>query len=263
MANQRWREGRDRYRPAGETINPARYDVAALESDAVAKRFILEHHYSGTYPAARFRFGLYRGADLVGVAVFSHPCSNAVLTKVFPGPALEAVELGRFVLLDDVEGNGETWFLARCFDGLRRAGIRGVVSFSDPLPRVTAAGRRVFPGHVGTIYQAHNARYTGRGDSRRLHLLPDGQVLSHRAVQKLRRDERGWHYVVEQLLRAGAPAFPSDAGDRQAWVARALAAVTRSVRHPGNHRYCWPLDRRREIALPALPFPKAADVLAA
>ena len=82
-------------------------------------------------PAARFRIGLYRHGDLAGVAVFSHPCSNAVLTNVFQAPLLSTVELGRFLLLDFVGGNGETWFLARAFEILRSRGIVGVVSFSD------------------------------------------------------------------------------------------------------------------------------------
>ena len=42
---------------------------------------------------------------------------------------LTTVELGRFVLLDSVAGNGETWFLARSFEILRKHAIVGVVSF--------------------------------------------------------------------------------------------------------------------------------------
>ena len=60
---QRWRGGRDSYRPAGETIRTSDFEVAAFPEDAVAKRFVLRHHYSGSYPAARWRFGLYRGAE--------------------------------------------------------------------------------------------------------------------------------------------------------------------------------------------------------
>jgi hypothetical protein len=47
-------------------------------------------------------------------------------------------------------------------------GVRGVVSFSDPVPRRTAAGDLVFPGHIGTIYQASNAGYLGRTTPRRV-----------------------------------------------------------------------------------------------
>ncbi len=261
--NQRWRDGLDRYRPAGETINTAAYEVAAIEGDAAPKAFVLAHHYSGTYPAARFRFGLYRAGRLEGVAVFSHPCSDRVLTGVFPGPALEAVELGRFVLLDSVAGNGETWFLARCFDQLRPAGIRGVVSFSDPMPRQRADGRVVFPGHVGTIYQAHNGRYTGRGTPRSLRVLPDGLVLSDRALQKLRAGERGYLAAAAVLERHGAAPVPVDAAERLAWLHTWLPRLTKIVRHPGNHRYAWPLDRRRTVALAAQPYPKAVDALRA
>lgn len=62
---QRWRTGRDSYRPANETINTALYDVAPLPRDTEAKQFILEHHYSGSYPSARWRYGLYRQGSLV------------------------------------------------------------------------------------------------------------------------------------------------------------------------------------------------------
>lgn len=255
--NQRWLEGRASYRPAGETINPRAFEVEALESDATARAFVEAHHYSGTYPAARFRFALRRAGALVGVAVFSHPCSDKVLTSVFPGRALDSVELGRFVLLDEVPGNGETWFLARCFEQLRARAIRGVVSFSDPMPRTTAAGVRVFPGHLGTIYQAHNGRYLGRGTARSLRLLPDGQVMSARALQKIRSGDRGFGYAVEQLERAGAAPAPADLAALGDWLRVELPRVTRVVRHPGNHRYAWPLDRRQTIALEPRPFPKA------
>src|SRR5206468_2839829 len=109
------------------------------------------------------------------------PCNDKVLTNTFkdlPSPTA-AVELGRFVLLDEVAGNGETWFLARCFEQLRGR-VVGVVSFSDPIPRTAINGREVFPGHIGGIYQAFNGRCLGRGTPRTLRLLPDGTVFSDR-----------------------------------------------------------------------------------
>ena len=112
LFNQRWRLRRDSYRPAGEPINPRLYEVAELAGDRESKAFILTHHYSASYPSARFRFGLFTGGELVGGAIFSHPCTDRVLTSVFPVSASESVELGRFVLLDTVPANGESWFLA-------------------------------------------------------------------------------------------------------------------------------------------------------
>lgn len=255
VMNQRWRERLDTYRRPDETINPLRYEVAPIDEDKIAKSFVQAHHYSGTYPAARFRFGLYRGPALVGVAVFSHPTRDSVLTNVFPGRALDSVELGRFVLLDDVEGNGETWFLSRCFDGLRRQELRGVVSFSDPEPREDRTkGRIVFAGHVGTIYQAANARHLGRGTARTLRLLPDGRVFSARAASKIRAGEKGWRYSAGQLETFGADACPDE--DRAAWLNRWLGRLTVPMRHPGNFKYAWSLRKRVVMVGASMPYPK-------
>src|SRR5262249_47271110 len=152
-----WHKRRQGFRPAGEPFLPGRHEVVALaESDARA--FVERHHYSASYPAARYRVGLMRaGVGLAGVAVFSVPMNEASIPRHCGVGPRDGVELGRFVLLDEVEGNGETWFLARAFAELRRAlSVRAVLSFSDPMPRITADGREFCPGHVGVIYQAHN-----------------------------------------------------------------------------------------------------------
>lgn len=230
-----------------------------IPDDATARGFVERHHYSGTYPAARVRVGLYRRGELVGVAVFSHPCNDRVLTNVFPAlPPAAAVELGRFVLLDEVPGNGETWFLARAFRLVAAAGIAGVVSFSDPVPRTDAGGKATFPGHLGTIYQAHNARYLGMGTPRSLRLLPDGSVFSDRARQKIRAGAKGWRYASEQLAAHGADPLPGEASeqDRRAWLRYWTRELTRPLRHPGNHRYAWALRRRVGMAA-GERYPKA------
>lgn len=258
--NQRWNGGRDSYRPAGEVINPSEYDVAPIRTDSVAKAFILEHHYSGSYPAARFRHGLYRHGELVGVAVFSHPCSNRVLTKVFPlKDAKDAVELGRLVLLDEVPGNGESFFVAQAFRLLRQEGIAGVVSFSDPVRRTTADGTVVLPGHVGTIYQALSATYLGRGDGRLLKILPDGTSFNHRAEQKIRRREQGWRYAAARLEAFGADPL-TESVDSAAWLETWLPQLTRPLRHRGNHKYAWGFHRTMRKALPlSRQYPKQVD----
>lgn len=251
--SQRWNFRRDRYRPAGELADFSKYDVAEIPDDTTARDFVERHHYSGSYPAARYRFGLYRSGALVGVSVFSHPSNDRVLTNVFPVPAIESVELGRFVLLDDVPGNGETWFLARCFARLRSEGLFGVISFSDPMPRTTAVGAVIHGGHVGTIYQAFNGRHLGRSTPRTLRILPDGGVFSDRTAQKIRRRERGWRSAVEILQRAGARRFDGS----KSWLADALTACTRKQRHPGNYRYAWALRSRDWRHLPpGMPYPK-------
>lgn len=265
---QRWREHRSLYRPAGEPINTRAYEVAEMPGDGEARAFVEAHHYSRTYPAARFRFGLYRRGALVGVAVFSHPVNDKALA-MFPGKPVESVELGRLVLLDDVPANGESWFVAQCFECLRRRGLFGVLSMSDPVPRDKADGERVFAGHIGTTYQALNALYLGRATARTLLILPDGMVFSDRAAQKIRKQERGWQYAVEQLIHAGAPCPDRDALASPAWprlwLKMVLPLVTRKLRHPGNFRYVWALKHRnrKHLRLPSglsleslPPYPK-------
>ena len=253
MICQRWREGRALYRPAGEPIDPRRYEVAPIASDREARTFVETHHYARSYPAARFRMGLFRSGALVGVAVFSVPMHPGAF-KPLPRQA-PAIELGRFVLLDAEPANAETWFLGRCFKLLRGEGIEGCVAFSDPCQRTSASGAVVFGGHLGTIYQAHNATYCGPATPRTLRVLPDGTVLSERALSKLRTLDQGWRYAAGILVAHGAAPLE---GDPLAWLATWLPRLTRPLRHPGNHKYIWALAGGVRRALPAsLPYPKA------
>ncbi len=259
---QRWRDRRHSRRHRSEGgFDARRYDVAPL-AESEARTFIRLNHYAASYPAARLRIGLYDGPWLVGVAVLGVPMQRRVLTGVFPDlePYAESLELSRFVLAESVPANGESWFLARCWHLATRQGVHGVVSFSDPVPRRTAADVLVFPGHVGTIYQASNAEYLGRTTPRRVLLLPDGRVLSERALSKVRGDEQGHAYVERELVRFGArPRLPGESG--AAWLRAALqVAGVRQVVHGGNHRYAFRLGARRRlvaVGLPAAYYPKA------
>jgi hypothetical protein len=260
---QRWSGGRDHYRPAGEVIKTAEYEVGPINQPD-AKAFVCTHHYSRTFPARRFSYGLFRKNRLVGAAVFSHPVHNSVITKPLKvSEPTDGTELGRFVLLDEVPGNGETWFLSRCFDLLRRDGIVGVVSHSDPMQKTSVSGDIVFGGHLGVIYQAFSAVYLGTTKPRQILLLPDGRVFSERLLQKVRARiarkpahiSQGWEYGVRQLEAAGAE--PLDGGELKEWFSFWLSKLTRKERHPGQHRYVWGLHRAVRKGLPAtLPYPK-------
>ena len=253
---QRWRRRCARYRPAGEVVDVSRYEVAAIPDDRTARAFVEEHHYSGSYPAARRRFGLYERGALVGVAVYSVPPRAEVLS-VLGCPTAEGAELGRFVLLDRVPGNGETFFLSRCHALLRREGFAGVVSFSDPHPRTTSTGEVIFAGHLGGIYQASSAVYLGAARANVVLRLPDGRTFSRRALAKIRARDRGWRYAVEQLVAAGVRAPEGD--DLDAWLAAEALPALRRDRHPGCLKYAIPLHRACARVLPAsLPYPRIA-----
>ena len=127
-----------------------------------------------------------------------------------------------------------------------------MLAFSDPQPRTTAAGAVIKPGHIGTIYQAHNGSYAGRSYARTLRLLPNGKVFSDRAASKIRSGDRGWRYAAEQLCAFGAEHPESSA----AWLNHWLGRLTRRIRHPGNHRYLWRLQWPRQYWFIHTDYPK-------
>lgn len=266
----RWLRRRSILRLIGSGFRPEDYAVHpfAQAKGRIPTAFVVAHHYSGTCPSGKLAYGLWRRTDdrLVGVAVLSMGMNPRTVTNVFPelgaltqgDLAGRALELGRFVLLDEVPGRAETWFLARCFDHARAQGLRGVVSFSDPVPRRDAAGGIVFPGHVGLIYQASNALYTGRGTARTLQLI-DGRPLVERGRSKARAGESGGDAQVRRLVALGADT-PLEGEDMAAWTTRALTRLATPLRHPGNHRYVFRLKPKTlRVAVPSLPYPKTVD----
>jgi hypothetical protein len=201
---------------------------------------------------------MYYGGELVGVAVYSVPCHPAVISNHFPFEWRAGVELGRFVLLDSVPFNGESWFLARTREILAADGYLGIVSFADPVARCGAGGAVTFGGHVGTIYQASNAVLSGRGRGQTLLVLPDGTAWHRRNLGKVIGLKYGWPGAVEALEKWGTSPFRPDTEDtRRVWLNEALAQVTRPAKHPGCLRYLWGLNKRVRRFLPKSdPYPK-------
>ena len=246
---QRWFQRRARYRPPGEPFEPGRCEVALID-ESIAKPWVIQHHYSGSFPAARLRVGLFikdrlQRSQLGGVAVFSVPMNQDVVPCHLGVPASAGVELGRLVLLDHplLAANAETWFLARAFRLARRElACAGIVAYCDPVARIDNAGQVVKRGHTGTIYTAHNGRFAGRSSPRTLTLLPNGQVLNDRTLSKLRTDDVGAAYAQRLLLDAGCRRRA--AGETPTAYLRALAeaGTLRRERHPGNLVFTWLLS---------------------
>lgn len=244
----RWKHRKMRYRPPGEVFNPSRAEVVVLP-EADAKAFIQTHHYSKSYPAARFRVGLMVkpafGAEyLGGVAVYSVPMTQQVIPAAFHGlKAHEGIELGRLILLDTPElvSNSESWFVARAHRMLRGrfSELKGVVSYCDPMERRDEAGNIVKRSHTGVVYRALQSKLTGRSSPRTLWLMPNGQVASERAMTKLRTGDQGREYA-EALLRAGG-APRREFGESPAdWLIRLKRdSFLRPLKHPGNLRFIF------------------------
>jgi hypothetical protein len=288
--SQRWRERRDSYRPAGEVFDPSKFGVELIPGDSEARAFIERHHYSGSYPNAVHRMGLYHrrssffAPELCGVAVFGVGSNEATVPKYAPGlHAREGLELSRLCLRDEtgdgtiIAGNAETWMLARAFnllmqaerakrrDNPERRPLRMVLAYSDPVPRRNVDGHLVMPGHIGQIYQAFSGRFVGRASKRVEWLARDGTIISERALSKIRADEDpvrgvGHRYSYQQLLRVGCPTRkPGESGVD--YVARVKASgFLTPVKHPGNLVYVWPMTNTGKNALlPPMPFPTLSE----
>lgn len=242
---QRWLHRKARYRPIGELFEPSRHAVSPIPAVA-ARSFVETHHYSGSFVADRLSVGLFERSKphlphrLVGCATFSVPAGPAVLHKHL-GVGLEAgIELGRFVLLDEVPCNAESWFLARARRVLRsELGISRLLACADPVPRVAADGTQIKPGHTGVVYQASNATFAGTTRPRMLLVLPTGKVFNERTYGKLKRGESGADGAISQLSAAGAP--PRDLGESGERYLLRLHELQffRRLRHSGNLVFTW------------------------
>ncbi|QAY80129.1 hypothetical protein [Sphingosinicella sp. BN140058] len=262
--SQRWRDRRNKFVPASTVIDPSEYAVDVIDCGKMARPFVIEQHYSGSFPASRLSVGLFRNgaagrSRLVGVATFSVPMNNAAIIKHTGLTSYNAgVELGRLVLLDEVAGNGETWFLSRAFRHLRqeKQGIISVLSYADPMRRVGSSGV-ILGGHCGQIYSVFGAAYRGRSRPKTETLTPDGQVFCERALSKIRNREQGEGYAIDELIRRGAERPAGE--DGRAWIASLIdRGFFRKRRHPGNHVYVFPLTKAAKIAdrpLAHLPYP--------
>lgn len=252
---QRWRDQRGVYRPARETIRTSDHDVVRVRKLGELKAFILQHHYAGSNSQITRAFELRGpGGALVGTATFGEV--PRLFTPYAGGARAGWLCLTRLVLLDEVLANAESWMVARCFHELRQEGFVGVVSYADPVPRVSTTGEVILRGHVGTTYAALNGVYLGRSKSETKWLLPDGRLFESRCEQKVKTGDQGANYSGDILLANGAG--PRRRGESTgAWARRWRERLCVPLHHSGCHKYQWALDKAlRRHLVQAAPYPK-------
>lgn len=254
--SQRGRDRRSHYVDNLSVIDRRDYTVDVI-GPRVARGFIAGHHYLPGYPAAQLAVGLFgprsaNGTRLAGVAVFAVPTIGAVISRHSGLEPARGCVLSRFVLLDEVAGNGESFFLARALRHLRREkpGIEAVISYADPAA-----------GHVGQVYAALSGAYRGQMPSRTRYIAGT-TAISGRTLSKIRLGERGAGGAVDQLVRAGVPK-PQHGETLPAWLHRlGRERLLLRAQTPGLHAYCFELSRRARHAgqtLARRPYPKIID----
>jgi len=144
----------------------------------VAKKLIIENHYSHKWTSCRYAIGLFDKDDLIGVAVYGFPVGRQTvksITKYLENN--QVLELTRLWLEDDAPKNSESYFLGKTFDWLRKnTDVKVLISYSDPMQ-----------DHLGIIYQATNWLYQGNNTmliKGYLHKI-NGEIMHPRSVVAL------------------------------------------------------------------------------
>ncbi|CCH76900.1 hypothetical protein BN12_1510013 [Nostocoides japonicum T1-X7] len=191
--------------------------VPVAPSDAVA--FVRERHYTGTASAGMVRYGWEVDGVLVGVSIYDGGTRAMQAGVLGPTHARRVLHHHRLAISPEAPRFTASQFLAAAHRDLRTGGWAAVVTYAD-----------LCAGHVGTIYQATNALYTG---------LVSAGDLTFRAPDGTLRTTQG--------LDGPWPDRRAEAA-RRGWV---------EVRCLGKHRYVYLLERglRPSLAWPVLPYP--------
>lgn len=188
------------------------------------QEFARRYHYTGVGNNANWRWGLWRGVVLHGVVSYNLP-TRSVCASVFGPEHLHRVwHMGRLILSEESPRNSESRLIAGSLKAIR-----------DEHPDVWAVltYAATDAGHLGYVYQATNALYTGTGGDPKFYVDRAGRRrgthLDGRSVSPARAESMGW-----TLHRGGV-----------------------------KHRYLYVLgsktqrrQRMAQLRLPVLPYPK-------
>lgn len=206
---------------------PVRKLTVGPASTRDVQEFARRYHYTGVGNNANWRCGLWHGLALHGVVAYNLP-TRSVCASVFGEEHLHRVwHMGRLIMSDNSPRNSESRLIGGSLKAIRQ-------EFPDVWAVLTYAATDA--GHLGYVYQATNALYTGTGGDPHYFVDQDGHRrgthLDGRGVGAVRAAELNW-----TRLRGGP-----------------------------KHRYLYVLgtskQRRARMALlklPVLPYPKDRD----
>lgn len=196
------------------------YEVSAIPTK-LGKDFVKQHHYSHGIHNGPMCYGLFDRGMLIGVLAFATPCSENVCSSVFGFDMKRQVtELHRLVIIDQTPKNTESWFISRVLRQFKkdRPNYCAVLSFADATQN-----------HIGTIYQATNAIYTGMSgkatfyldtDNRLRHPRQNGKNITPDIAQQL-----GWKPVKREGKHRYLYLLPNDRSHKKVLLSKLLLDV--------------------------------------
>lgn len=230
------KQRRDEYMAEGTPSVP-HLDVGRAEirrvSYALAKQIILKYEWLGTMTPSRHHYGLFFGPWCAGVVCYTFVTATVYGHKEFCVTRDEFVTLSR--------GACVHWAPPGANSRLVSVSLRLLAEDSDC--KVVVAYSDEDAGEIGTIYQACNWFYIGRGQSNYQFIAPNGRIYDNKIVYDLRErsgrlDTVTWSEQRDALLKAG-------------WQVQ--------MSNP-KHRYAYPLTKsmRKRLEGMAQPYPKRA-----
>lgn len=138
-----------------ETMPRVRDMTAGPVSAADVREFARRYHYTGSDGSALWRWGLWNGAVLHGVVTYNLPTPRACRSLFGAEHGDNRVwHMGRLILSDESPRNSESRLIGASLKAIEHSqpDVWAVLTFAD-------TGQ----GHIGTVYQATNALYTGTG----------------------------------------------------------------------------------------------------
>lgn len=161
--------------------------VVAPASTSDVREFARRYHYSRTEGSALWRWGLWHGPVLLGVVAYNIPTRRACSAVFGQDYADHVIHMGRLVLADLAPRNSESRLIGGSLKVMQK-------TMPDVWAVLTYAATDM--GHIGTVYQATNAFYTGTGGKEIYYRDSDGILrnphVANSTITRTAAEERGW-----------------------------------------------------------------------
>ena len=201
--------------------------IVAQVSPSDVQEFARRYHYTGMPGSACWRWGLWHGPVLHGVVAYNNGNPRMGSAVLGEEHGQKVWHMGRLMIADKSPRNSESRLIGGSLRAIERKhpNVWAVITYADESV-----------GHIGTIYQATNALYTGTTE-----------LTSHSPI----------------------PFYVNESGQRKAYRAvvdqgrTSLPGWTLCKTDKPKHRYVYILGsktQRRQrlqlLKLPVFPYPK-------
>jgi hypothetical protein len=189
--------------------------------------FCRRYHYTATGGNRTWRYALWHGPTVLGIVAYNLPTREACEAVFGPDHYDKVWHMGRLALAETAPRNSESRLIGGSLQLIQRdhPDVWGVLTYAA-----------TDQGHIGYVYQATNALYTGA-------TTPEAFYLDQKG--RRRSSYLGGHRVT--LDRAASLSWEPQKGQPK-------------------HRYVYILGDRRQrrnrlslLRLPTLPYPKPTE----